>query len=134
MFLLNGQHHDQDSAQYRAYASIEERMENDYFVDSIPTVLLVEYLSPLPLAPPPPLVVGSEAVTPSPVEVISSTTAADRLTLSPWTIGACVATVMGGVVSLLVWGRNRRARHRRHMYVFQEQTVVQSASRNPVEI
>ena len=109
-------------------------MGGDYYVDAIPTVLLVEYLSPLPLVPPPTLVVGDAVATPSPVEVISSTAAADKVTVSPWTIGACVATVMGGMISLLVWGRNRRARHRRHLYVFQDQAVVQRASRNPLEI
>lgn len=131
IFFLNGDQ-DLDIAQYLAYAKIEEEMTEDGYVGIVPTVLLVEYLSPLPLVPPPPLVVGSEAFTQSPVEVVS--TSADRLSVSPWTIGACAATVMGGIVSLMVWSRNRRSRQRRHMHALQDHSALHSSSRNPVAI
>ena len=116
IFYLKGDV-DSDAAAYASYTAIEEHMVQDKYIGIVPTILLLEYLSPLPLVPPPTTTIngtgdddsfGSD-IDPS---VLNSTTAtADRLSVSPWTIGACLATIMGGVISLLVYSAGETNRH-----------------------
>lgn len=106
-------------------------MTNDEYVGKVPTVLKVVYKSPLPL-PAPPQVIEDEGSNNGGNNHI---TARDtQLRVSPWTIGACVASVLGGVVSLLVWSRNRRSRHRRHIQLVEDCSVMDPAARNPVAV
>lgn len=150
LFYLRGAV-DPDVAAYASYLAIEEHMEQDLYIGIVPTVVLLEYLSPLPLVPPPGFSgnnnngtdsssggaggLGGSAEDPA---VLQSTAAADRLSVSPWTIGACVATVMGGVISFLVYNRNRG--QRRLMQLNQDRHNHQSTNslgrraRNPVAI
>ena len=114
LFYLKGSV-DPDRAAYVSYVAIENHMTEDKYIGIVPTILLLTYLSPLPLVPPPlnlengTDVDGMEGSQPT----IRTNTEVGRLSVSPWTIGACVATIMGGIISLLVYSRNRQARRRR---------------------
>jgi hypothetical protein len=114
LFFLNGDVNP-DQAAYAGYRAIEDVMTNDEYVGVVPTLVRLEYLSPLPL-PIPPQLTGA------------------RLSVSPWTIGACAATIMGGIISIVVWARNRRSRHRRHIQLMDDVSWMDGASRNPVSI
>lgn len=134
---------DPDVAAYRAYTSIEDHMIYDRYIGIVPTVLLLEYLSPLPLPPPPSTSspgdgsgAGGGANDLGTGVLTSSAAAADRLEVSAWTIGACVATIMGGVISLLVYSRNRQDHQRRHLQLTQARSsaVAERRARNPITI
>ena len=105
---------DPDKSAYVSYRAIENHMTEDKYIGVVPTLLLLTYLSPLPLVPPPmnPENRTDSDDTEGSQPVIKSNTAVGRLSVSPWTIGACVATIMGGIISLLVYSRNRQARRR----------------------
>ena len=138
IFYLNGTV-DPDLAAYASYSVIENDMVYDKYIGLVPTVLLLEYLSPLPLAPPPSIsapVNGSGTGNDVGTPVLQSTgTGAGRVQVSPWTIGACVATMMGGVISLLVYSRNRQALQRRQLQVLESSSDVSGRqTRNPITI
>jgi hypothetical protein len=129
VFFLKGDV-DTDRAAYSGYSAIESKMTNDGLIGVVPSVRRLVYLSPLPLPAPPQLTedIGTSNTT----TVITS--GGNNLPVSPWTIGACVASIFGGVVSMLVWSRNRRNRHRRHMQLVEDSSLVQSYTRNPVSV
>lgn len=130
LFFLNGDVNP-DQAAYAGYRAIEDSMTNDEYIGVVPTLVRLEYLSPLPL-PIPPQLTGDGSTTYPPILVTSTGDA--RLSVSPWTIGACVATITGGIISLVVWARNRRSRHRRHIQLMEDVSWMDGASRNPVSI
>ena len=128
VFFLKGEF-DPDRVSYQAYTTISRRMtDGDYFGVG-GTILKVEYLSPLPL-PVPPQLRGEEGTN----DTIFISSKGNRLGVSPWTIGACVASVFGGVVSLFVWTRNRRSRHQRHVELIEDTSFMDMTSRNPMSI
>jgi hypothetical protein len=129
VFFLKGDI-DSDRAAYAGYEALEAEMSNDEYVGIVPTVLKLKYLSPLPLPIPPQLTGGIS--TTNTTGLISSE---ERiLALSPWTIGACIASVVGGVISLLVWRTNRQSRHLRHVQLLEDISVVESTARNPMVV
>lgn len=143
VFFLKG-NLDPDVAAFASYAAIEDHMALDKYIGAVPSVLLLEYLSPSPLTPPPPpnsengtdTDNGTDGNDSGPA-VLSSTASADRLEVSPWTIGACVATIMGGVISLLVYSRNRQARQRGQLQLVDghhSSAVLERRARNPITI
>mmetsp|Transcript_21867 Transcript_21867/g.47593 ORF Transcript_21867/g.47593 Transcript_21867/m.47593 type:complete len:96 (+) Transcript_21867:886-1173(+) len=75
-------------------------MDDGGYTQVVPTVVSLEFLSPLPLIPP-----GNT----SPSEQVDSDLQR-TVDVSPWTIGFSVASVMGGFVSLLVYARSRKRR------------------------
>jgi hypothetical protein len=115
VFFLNG-NVDAEEAAYAGYKAIEDMMETDAYIDPVvATVIRLEYLSPLPLSPPPQL--NEDPSTNAPQIILASSQTRD---VSPWTIGATVATIMGGLVSIVVWSRNRRARNRGHIHMMDD--------------
>jgi hypothetical protein len=68
-------------------------------------VMRLEYLSPLPL-PPPPQLNGSGSTTDLPPMTVMTSSHNSELSLSPWTIGACVGTIFGAISSASAWARN----------------------------
>jgi hypothetical protein len=130
LFFLNGAV-DPDEAAYAGYMAIGESMTNDSYIGVVPTVVRLEYLSPLPL-PVPPQLTGDGMKTNSPIVLSSGRD--ERLSVSPWTIGASVATIMGGLISITVWARNRRSRQRRHIQLMEETSMMEASARNPVSI
>jgi len=98
---------DEDVAIFEAYRAIQESMRGDRYIGVVPTILRLEFLSPLPL-PVPPGVDNDADGGATPVSSRGNESAA-----SPWAIGASVASVMGGFISILVWARARRFRQRR---------------------
>lgn len=93
-----------DVAEYEVYKAIQENMANGTYTETVPEVVFLEFLSPLPLIPPPS---GSSN---NPVDANDGDLQQRDVDVSPWTIGFSVASVMGGFVSLLVWARSRRSR------------------------
>ena len=129
VFFLKGEV-DPDTAAFSGYSAIRDKMTNDEYIGTIPTVLKLIYKSPLPLPAPPQVNEdpgsngGNGALNARDV----------KLQVSPWTIGACVASVFGGAVSLLVWTRNRRSRHNRHIQLVEDCSMMETSSRNPVSV
>eukprot|EP00980_Cylindrotheca_fusiformis_P028487 scaffold22604_cov130-Cylindrotheca_fusiformis.AAC.9 len=128
VFFLKGDF-DPDRAAYAGYAAIKDKMTNDGYIGAIETVLKLVYLSPLPIPAPPQATDGD---TGNPNTVI--TAGGKNLSVSPWTIGACVASIFGGVLSMFIWSRNRRNRHRRHMQLVEDGSLIEHSSRNPVSV
>jgi hypothetical protein len=96
----------EDVAVFEAYSTIRDNMSNDRYIGIIPTIVRLEFLSPLPLPVPPG---EGDDGNGEPIAVNSTRTNG----ASAWAIGASVASVMGGFVSILVWARARRFRQRR---------------------
>lgn len=96
----------EDEAMFEAYKGIQNSMVNDLYIGLVPTILGLEFLSPLPLPVPP----GSGGETPAPIPVSANRQSAS---VSPWMIGASVASIMGAFASILLWARARRYRQRR---------------------
>lgn len=131
VFFLKGEV-DPDRAAFSGYSAIRDKMTNDEYIGKIPAVLKLIYKSPLPL-PAPPQVIEDKGKTNN--ENFSNLNARDaKLRVSSWTIGACVASVFGGTVSLLVWSRNRRSRHLRHVQLVDDCSMVETSSRNPISV
>jgi hypothetical protein len=125
-----------DKAAYAGYMAIRENMENGSFLVIVPTIVRLEYLSPLPLFVPPAANGGDQNGTTPPFLVASRDSGSSNV--SPWTIGACVATIMGGLISMVVWSRNRQNR-RQHVHLLEEEDqedpiYLRGASRNAVTI
>lgn len=100
----------EDVAAYEAYSAIENSMANGSYIGSIPTVVKLEFLSPLPLPAAPP---GADGGNGTVAPIVVETSTSSGTSVNPWTIGASVATMMGGVVSVLLWARSRRVRQSR---------------------
>jgi hypothetical protein len=124
---------DQDEAAYAGYIAIEDSMSTDKYIGVVPTVVKLEYLSPLPL-PIPPQLNGSGLTTDPPPTAVMISDRGAKLSLSPWTIGACVVTIFGAIISVSAWARNRRSRQRRHVQMMEDMSLMESTSRNPVSI
>ena len=120
---------DPDRVAYSAYSAIEKKMTGGNYIGVGGSVLKVQYLSPLPLPIPPQLLgdLGNDGTV-----LISSND--KELIVSPWTIGACIASIFGGIVSLFVWKRNRRSRQTRHVELIEDTSFMDTATRNPVSI
>jgi hypothetical protein len=132
LFFLSGVV-DQDEAAYAGYIAIEDSMSTDKYIGVVPTVVKLEYLSPLPL-PTPPQLNGSGLTTDPPPTTVMTSDRGAKLSLSPWTIGACVAAIFGAIISVSAWARNRRSRQRRHVQMMEDASLMESTSRNPVSI
>ena len=118
LFYLQGNSVNADIATYLAYKAIEVHMMQDKYIGIVPTILLLTYLSPFPLVLPPAWN-GTDSVTTSssavgstigvdkddPAIIESTMATAKGRSVSPWTIAACVATLLGGVLTLLVNNR-----------------------------
>ena len=132
VFFLTGDV-DLDQASFDGYKSIEESMTNNVYVGVVPTIVKLEYLSPTNLPNPPQL---NDRSGTTPPRVISSSAQSNRISLNPVAIGACIATIMGALVSAAVWGRNRRERNRRrHIQLSGEESLEEgSNSRNLVTV
>jgi hypothetical protein len=129
---------DTDEAAYAGYLAIRESLEDDSsFLTNLPTIVRLEYLSPRPLNAPPAANGGGNSGTSTPPILVTSRGSAGSNNVSPWTVGACVATIMGGLISMVVWSRNRRKR-RQHVQLLeedeQEDPIYPGASRNAVAI
>jgi hypothetical protein len=111
---------DTDKAAYAGYMAIQENMENGSFLVLLPTIVRLEYLSPLPLFVPPAANGDGDSNNSgtTPPFLVSSRDSGSN-NVSPWTIGACVATITGGLVSMVVWSRNRQHR-RQHVQLLEE--------------
>lgn len=101
-----------DAASYEAYKSIQESMEDGTYTDTIPDVVFLEFVSPLPLLEP--SSTGGDGGSDSPNRV-ENPDFQRNVDVSPWTIGFSVASVMGGIVSLLVYERAKRNRQNRRL-------------------
>lgn len=137
VFWVNGDDmFDTDNAAYAGYVAIQENMENGSFLAILPIIVRLEYLSPFPLFVPPAANGGDNNKGTTPPFLVASRGSGSG-NVSPWTIGACVATIMGGLVSMVVWSRNRRNR-RDHVQLLeeveQEDPIYRGASRNAVTI
>jgi hypothetical protein len=113
---------DEDVAVFEAYKAIQGNMINGRYIGIIPTIVRLEYLSPLPLPVPPG--VGDDDADGGSIPVSTNRTGSSNL--SPWTIGASVASIMGGFVSILVWARARRFRQRRQQLMDETSSWVNS--------
>ena len=101
---------DPDIAVFKAYSAILANMNDDEYV--VP----VKFVSPLPLLVPPgatPQNAAEKNVSQSP-------------SVNPWTIGASVASIMGGFVSLMVYAKSRQSRKRRQQLVEEAAPFVNS--------
>ncbi|CAJ1961887.1 unnamed protein product [Cylindrotheca closterium] len=130
VFFLKGEV-DPDTAEFSGYSAIRDKMTDDEYIGKIPTVLKLIYKSPLPL-PAPPQVNEDPNNNNGDNEGLNARNV--KLQVSPWTIGACVASVFGGAVSFLVWSRNRRSRHHRHIQLVDDCSMMETSSRNPVSV
>jgi hypothetical protein len=101
-----------DVATFRAYTAILVAMNDDEYVKTIPDLVNVKYLSPSPILVPSSL---ADDVNTSPNNTDESNVIQNTVRVSKWTIGASVASIMGGFVSIMVYVRSRRSRQRRHL-------------------
>ena len=92
-----------DTATFAAYKAIETHMREDKYIGVIPSVLLLEYLSTLPLVAPSidrsSDFKGMDDLEPG---ALRSSYAIQGLQIASWIINACVATLMGGIISLMM--------------------------------
>lgn len=100
-------------AAFLGYVRLQEEMDGGSFLPPIQGLRRVKYLSPLPLLPP---IVDDTTASPT----LSPSAAQSNLSISPWTLGAVIATCIGGLVALSVWVRNRRTRNERHMQLLED--------------
>lgn len=137
-FWVNGEIGTEEAA-YRGYTAIRDNMGDDGSFLTLTDVLVrLEYLSPYPLPTPPAANGGDNSgTTATPPSSVASRGSGGDNNVSPWTIGACVATIMGGLISMVVWSRNRGNR-RQHVQLFeddeQEDPIFRGASWNAVSI
>jgi hypothetical protein len=93
-------------ATYAAYKAIETHMLEGKYIGFVPTVLCLEYLSPLHGVTPTIDGTSDNAGADDFESVALRSPATDQgLQVSPWAIGACVATLMGGVISVMAYNR-----------------------------
>jgi hypothetical protein len=97
----------EDMAIFEAYQAIQNGMINGSYIGRVPTVLRLQFLSPLPLPVPP----GQGESSPEPIPVSSDR---DGSNVNPWSIGASVVSIMGACISILVCARARKYRQHRH--------------------
>ena len=92
-----------DTATFAAYKAIETHMREDKYIGFIPSVLLLEYLSPLPLvAPSTDRASDFKGIDDFEPGALRSSYAVQGLQIASCIMGACVATLMGGVISLTI--------------------------------
>jgi len=114
LFYVNDDH-ETDVASFLGYKAVEKDMLTDAYIGSIPTVTRVEYIYPLAMPVPPQLSVDD-------AKQNSTSTRGVRPLVSPWTIGACVATIVGGLISIGLWTRRNRGQ-RRHVPLIETSPV-----------
>jgi hypothetical protein len=95
-----------DVALFEAYTAIKAYIDA-YISGLIPTILRLDFLSPLPIPVPP----GSES-TSEPIPVSSNRNGGAGV--NPWAIGASVGSVLGGIL-IILYARARKFRQRRLM-------------------
>ena len=103
VYILNGNRNTDYSA-YLAYLALNDQMGG--YDAELPDVARVLYLNPTPVLPP--VAVGDPD--PSADEFISSGN--DTISNSPWIVGAAVAMITTGLLTMMVWKRNRRNQDR----------------------
>jgi len=92
-----------DAATFAAYKAIETHMREDKYIGFVPSVLLLEYLSPLPLvAPSIDRTSDFKGIDDFEPGALRSSYAVQGLQIASWTMGACVAPMMAGVISLMI--------------------------------
>lgn len=118
-------------ATYKAYIAIQDAMPDDEvspYVETVPDLVNVKYLSPSPLLEPPGFT-DDESTSPGNAGPSKLTRDASA---SRWTIGASVASLMGGIVSIMVFVRSRRSRQRRHLLAEETTPWVSPGNDNAV--
>lgn len=122
---------DEDEAVYKAYSAIKDSMTKEGgYVGTIPTIVKLEFLSPSPLPIPPGSEVGgnSTGVPVSSVESNANSSGTSSSGVNPWTIGASVAILMGGLVSAVVYARSRHLHRSRQQLLSDEMDLMNGIS------
>jgi hypothetical protein len=109
-----------DYAAYVAYLAIRNAMEQGTYLVEDPLLVKLQYLSPSPDFPNTNTGLSSTSTDAPPSWNQGSS-------ISAWTTGACITVSAGGLVALLVWGRNRWTRHRRHIQLLEEDISLGSS-------
>mmetsp|Transcript_22528 Transcript_22528/g.25128 ORF Transcript_22528/g.25128 Transcript_22528/m.25128 type:complete len:175 (-) Transcript_22528:45-569(-) len=99
---------DRDVAAFKAYSAILADMIDNEYIETVTNLLNVEFVSPLPILVP-------NGAIENGASNAEESNVSRGVSVSPWTIGASVASVMGGFVSLMVYVRSRRSRQRRQL-------------------
>jgi hypothetical protein len=115
-------------ATFKAYTAILAAMVENEYVETLPDLVNVKYLSPSPIIVPSGLK-DDENKSPDNAEPSKLTRNASA---SRWTIGASVASLMGGFVSIMVYIRSRRSRQRRHLLAEETTPWVSPGNDNAV--
>lgn len=128
LYHLNGGANATEAAEV-GYSAIERDMSNDVYVGVVPTVVRLEYMRPLQSPVPPQLTIDGRATNP-PLNISGQTT---DFGLSAWTIGACVATIVGVLVSVLIWSKNRQFRSH-HIHLVDDASITDANSGHHLSI
>lgn len=105
---------DEDKAIYEAYIAIKDSMtKKGGYVDTIPTIVKLKFLSPSPLPVPPGSDEGGNVTAAgggptAAVESNANSISTASSGVNSWTIGASVVTLIGGLASMFIYARNRR--------------------------
>ncbi|GKY96335.1 hypothetical protein MPSEU_000593200 [Mayamaea pseudoterrestris] len=114
---------DPSVASYLGYMFVQTEMEKDAFVNQVPSLDEIEYLSPSPLLPP---ITGLDGSPSSTTDENPASSKGD-LSVNQWTLGAVLTMCIGGAIALAVWVRNRRTRNERHLQLMEDISIASPA-------